>query len=72
MNYYHGFDTFCIGLCLLKNDELVISAIYNPVRDQFYFAQKGKGATLNGEIIKVSNMSMENSIIATHLSSQKR
>jgi len=71
MNYYHGFDTFCIGLCLLKNDELVISAIYNPVRDQFYFAQKGKGATLNGEIIKVSNMSMENSIIATHLSSKK-
>ena len=71
INYYHGVEPFCVGLCLVKNDELIISAIYNPARDQLYFAEKGKGTILNGNKIKVSNRSLDKAVIMTHLSSKK-
>lgn len=72
MNYYHCSPPFRVGVCLLKNKKPVISAIYNPVKDQLFFAERGKGATLNDKIIKVSNNSnLTNSMILTHLSSKK-
>lgn len=71
INYYRGVEPFRIGLCLIKNDELIISAIYDPMRNYLYFAQKDKGATLNGNVIRVSNRDLKNSIIITHLSSTK-
>jgi len=71
INYYHGADPFCVGMCLIKNNEPLISAIYNPARDYFYFAEKGKGTTLNGKPVKVSARSLKDSVIMTHLSSKK-
>jgi len=71
INYYHGVEPFCVALCLLKNGEPIISAIYNPVRGHLYFAEKGKGATLNENVIKVSNRNLDSSVIMTHLSSKK-
>lgn len=71
-NYYHSFDPFCVGLCLLKNDESLVAAVYNPMRDHFYFAEKGKGTTLNGKIIKVSSKGTEDSLIQTGISSSKK
>jgi len=71
INYYHGVDPFCVGLCLIKNDDPIISAIFQPARSLFYFAEKGKGATLNGKPIKVSNRGLNDSVIMTHLSSKK-
>ena len=32
-----------------------MGAVYNPILNEFYYAEKGKGATLNGEKISVSN-----------------
>jgi myo-inositol-1(or 4)-monophosphatase len=71
INYYHGVEPFCVGMCLIKNDEPLISAIYNPARDYFYFAEKGKGTTLNGKPVKVSSRSLKDSVIMTNLSSKK-
>ena len=71
INNYHGAEPFCIGLCLLKNDEPIISAIYNPISDHLYFAEKNKGANMNGNVIKVSDRDLKNSVIMTHLSSKK-
>lgn len=71
LNYFHGVEPFCVGLCVIKNDEPIISAIYNPSRDRFYFAEKGKGATMNGNPISVSKRDLKNSVIMTHISSKK-
>ena len=72
INYYYGAAPFRVGLCLLEDKKPVIAAIYNPIKDHLYFAEKSKGATLNGERIKVNNnFELKNSVVMTHLSSKK-
>ena len=71
INYYYGFEYFGTGLCLLEKEKLLISAIYNPVQDKLFFAERGKGATMNGSFIKVNhNSELKNSIVVTHLGSK--
>ena len=72
MNYYHAASPFIVAVCLVENNIPLISAIYNPVRDQLYFAERGKGATLNNRKIKVNNnFELKNSVVMTHISSKK-
>jgi myo-inositol-1(or 4)-monophosphatase len=47
---------FCTMICLLKNKEPVVSAIYAPITDDLYHAVKGKGAFKNGSPIHVSSV----------------
>lgn len=54
MNFVHSFPHSCISLALFINQKPEIGIIYNPVLSQLFTAQKGKGAFLNGEPIKVS------------------
>ena len=49
LNYATSQPLFATSIALLHNNELFMAAVYAPVFDEFYFAQKGKGATLNGE-----------------------
>lgn len=72
INYYHGASPFRVGLCLLEDMKPIFTVIYNPVRDQLFFAEIGKGATLNDEKIQVNkNFDLKNSVVMTHLSSKK-
>ena len=52
-----GNPMFCVCIALMKKDELVMGSIYCPALDEFYFAEKDKGAYLNGERISVSDTS---------------
>lgn len=54
-NYVLKNPLFCTVICLMKNDEPIFSVTYAPVLDEIFIAEKGKGATLNGEKITVSN-----------------
>lgn len=72
MNYYHGSAPFRVALCLTYQQKPLISAIYNPSKSDLYFAEIGKGATLNDKRITVNeNFELKNSIIMTHISSKK-
>lgn len=72
MNYYHASSPFRVALCLLYKKQPLISAIYNPTKDDLYFAEAGKGATLNGKRIVVNeNFDLKNSVVMTHISSKK-
>ncbi len=72
INYYHGMNPFRVGLCLLKDKQPILTVVYNPTKDDLYFAEKGKGATLNGQPMKVSDTDdLNNSVVMTHLSSKK-
>lgn len=53
-NLVHGFDHSVISLALLERSEIVIGAIYDPFRDEFFSAIRGEGAKLNGNDIRVS------------------
>lgn len=53
-NYAHGYPCFCISLALECNGELVWGAVYDPIREELFTAEKGKGAFLNRRSIRVS------------------
>lgn len=55
VNYAHGIPICCVSIGLEKEGKMLMGAVYNPFMKEFYFAEKGKGATLNGDVIKVSD-----------------
>ncbi|EKD49108.1 MAG: extragenic suppressor protein SuhB [uncultured bacterium] len=52
-NFAHKISYFCISVALTLHDEPIVGAIYNPLLDEFFYAEKGNGATLNGCSIRV-------------------
>jgi myo-inositol-1(or 4)-monophosphatase len=53
-NFLAGVPVWCVSLGLVENANSVLGVIYNPVTDEFYAAQTGGGATLNGKKIRAS------------------
>lgn len=53
-NYAHGYPCFCVTIALEHEDEVVLGVTYDPTRDELFTAEKGRGATLNGKLIRVS------------------
>lgn len=54
-NYLDGRDSFSVSIGLEYKGEVILGVVYLPKRDELFVAEKGKGATLNGKIIKVGN-----------------
>ncbi len=54
VNFAHGIPLNCVSIGIEKEGEIVMAAVYNPHINEFFFAEKGKGATLNDKPIKVS------------------
>jgi len=54
VNFAHGIPLCCVSIGLLLNGSVLMGAVYNPMMNELFFAEKGKGATLNGNPIKVS------------------
>jgi myo-inositol-1(or 4)-monophosphatase len=48
-NYVHGFPAYCVSIALADGDDLVVAAIYDPLRDECFTARRGGGAWLNGK-----------------------
>lgn len=53
-SYVHDFPLYCVSIGLLRNNESYAGAIYVPKLDELYYAEKGKGAFLNGAPIHAS------------------
>lgn len=54
-NYASGVPVFSVSLALIQNRRPILGAIYDPVRDEFFFAQRGAGAYLNDQPLRSSN-----------------
>lgn len=54
-NYAHGTPFYATQACLISDGEVVLSAVYAPTLNQFFFAEKGKGAKLNNDAIKIGS-----------------
>ncbi|MFA6587686.1 MAG: inositol monophosphatase [Patescibacteria group bacterium] len=66
--YAHGIPTSAFSLALVKNGEPVLGVICDPLMDRVYFAEKGKGATLNGKSISViQETDLANKVVGTAL-----
>jgi myo-inositol-1(or 4)-monophosphatase len=55
VNFANGIPICCVSIGLEQNGKMLMGAVYNPVLKEFYFAEKGQGATLNNKKISVSN-----------------
>ena len=54
VNFAHGIPLNCVSIGIEKDGVIILAAVYNPHLNEFFFAEKGKGATLNGKPIHVS------------------
>ncbi|MDD1780687.1 inositol monophosphatase [Enterovibrio sp. ZSDZ35] len=50
-NFAAGIPYFCTSLALILNGQVVLGLVYDPCRDEAFFAAKGSGAFLNNEVI---------------------
>jgi len=57
VNFAHGIPICCVSIGLSVNDDMLMGAVYNPMMNELFFAEKGQGATLNGKRIAVSEKS---------------
>ncbi len=63
-NFLHGLPHFAISLALEREGELVAGVVYNPIWDELFWAEKGKGAFLNDKRLRVAaRRDMEDCVI---------
>lgn len=65
-NYIHGFPFYCVSIALAVRGEVQLGVVYNPVHDEMFVAERGKGAYLRGKRTAVSEeLRLSDSLIAT-------
>ena len=65
-NFLHGIPHFAISIALELHGELTSGIIYQPVSDELYWAEKGRGAYLNDRRIRVSSRTeLSDAVVAT-------
>lgn len=65
-NYTHNFPFVAISIAVLKKGIPQVGIVYNPILNELYQAEKGKGAYLNKKLIHVSQVSsLEKSLLVT-------
>ena len=53
-NFLHGIPHFAISIALQCKDEIVSGLIFDPIKDEMFYAEKDKGAFLNNQRLRVS------------------
>ena len=72
-NFAHGYPVFCVSLAVEFQGHRIAGVVYDPTRDELFAAEKGRGASLNGEALRVSATSkLAECLIATGFPSHKR
>ena len=65
-NFLHGIPHFAISIALLKDDKLTAGIIFDPCRNEFFHAEQGSGAFVNGRRMRVSGRrNMADALFAT-------
>lgn len=65
-NFLHGLPHFAISIALAKQNEVIAGLVYDPVKDESFYAERGKGAYLNNRRLRVSARSkLDQSLLAT-------
>ena len=54
INFLHGIPHFAISIALMSKKEIVSGIIYDPIKDELFYAEKNNGAFLNNQRIRVS------------------
>jgi myo-inositol-1(or 4)-monophosphatase len=66
VNYAHGIPFFCISIAYAYEGMMKLGAVYDPLRDEMFSAERGHGARLNGNPIRASSVSeLQKSLLVT-------
>jgi myo-inositol-1(or 4)-monophosphatase len=66
VNYAHNIPFFSVSIAYASNGTLSLGAVYDPMRDEMFTAERGKGAYLNGSPLHVSSASdLQKSLLVT-------
>ncbi len=65
-NYLHGVPHFAISIAFKSNNEIISGVIYDPIKDEMFYAEKNNGAYYNNQRIRVSKKKkLEDCLFAT-------
>jgi len=53
-NFLHGIPQFAVSIALQREETIVAGLIYNPVNEELFTAERGKGAYLNDQRLRVA------------------
>ena len=66
-NFLHGIPHFAISVALKQEDEIIIGVIFDPIKNEIFYAEKNSGAFLNNSRIRVSNkINLEECLFGTN------
>jgi myo-inositol-1(or 4)-monophosphatase len=66
VNYAHHIPIFCVSIAYAFRGTLTLGAVYDPMRDEMFLAERGKGAHLNGRPLRVSSATeLQKSLLVT-------
>ena len=54
VNFLHGIPHFAISIALKSNNEIVSGLIFDPIKNEMFYAEKNNGAFFNNQRIRVS------------------
>ena len=60
VNFLHGIPHFAISIALKSNDEIVSGLIFDPIKNEMFYAEKNNGAYFNNQRIRVSKKNQIN------------
>ena len=65
-NFAHSFPAFCVSIALEADGDIIVGVVFDPVRDELFVAQQGRGASLNGKAAKVSGtLKLDQALLVT-------
>src|SRR5262249_16786879 len=65
-NFLHALPHFCISIALERSGEIVAGLVFDPIKDEQFWAEKGQGAFLNDRRLRVSSRrQLNHALIAT-------
>ena len=53
-NFLHGIPHFAISIALQKNNEIITGLIFDPIKNEIFYAEKNNGSYINNNRIRVS------------------
>ena len=66
VNYAHGIPIFAVSIAYAEGGQVRLGVVYEPMRDECFSAELGKGAWLNGKPIRVSeNTDLDHALLVT-------
>lgn len=72
-NYARRIPIFCVSLALVQRGQPLVGVVYDPLRRECFFAERGRGAYLNGVRLRASEISsFESAVVGYEVSREPR